>query len=113
MNRIKHTATGHGEWLSVFAVLAAASTTWPAAQPARAGIIIDSFEDANAANWPITLSEPSSASPVDANVRGVIGGWRETYFGSSAFEVPGIDQVFLDILPAEGVLSYASVLSQK
>lgn len=83
-------------------------TFW-ALKAASGGMVIDSFDDANEGNWPITASTPfDSITVVDANVAGVVRGRRETTLFTESLDTTGVDHVRANLFPAVGLLEYES-----
>ena len=91
---------GAGVVLTVLAVVVPAS---------NAGMIIDSFEDVVEGAWPVTHTTGTQSTYVlEGGLSGVAGGWRHTSIGASAVDLPGIDEIHVNISPEHGLLDYAS-----
>lgn len=83
-------------------------TLW-ALKAASGGLVIDSFDDANEGSWPITATTLfESIHVLDVNLPGVLGGTRITSLFVQSLDVPGVDEVQLDIAAEDGVFDYAS-----
>ncbi len=77
--------------------------------PSNAGMIIDSFEDVVEGAWPVThTTGTQSTRVIVGGLTGVLGGWRDTSIGASAVDLPGVDQIDVNISPEYGLLDYAS-----
>jgi hypothetical protein len=98
---------------TVFAsLIATASMAAAGASVAHADIILDTFSDKVAADYPFTVvsPQPFATGSIETGLTGVAGGTRGTLLNNVTGLVPGFDSVTLDVFNSVGFsfLDYSS-----
>ena len=76
---------------------------------ARGGLLIDDFSDATSPSpWPVSMTSPNVIPVTETGLSGVIGGTRLSTLSAFFFDLVGLDEVRLDIVPGLGLLDYTS-----